>query len=516
VSGKTLVDQNVGNNDAIDSDAADIGNNMSQIDGITVVAGQDTPDNDAGVEQVPVQPVLGSIGDRVWLDEDKDGIQDANESGAEGVSVSLKDASGNILETTTTDANGNYLFDDLSAGNYSVDFEEKDGFDFTTVDAGNDDNIDSDANVDTGMTGTITLNEGQHRRDVDAGLIEEPKAKKEFDFTGSGAADAISYRYDGIKLNGDPVIKGAYSLLINKDILEDAIGSFFPAGYELKLDILAVKEAFIKAQIGDLDFVESNLPGQDQAHLVKYFASTNLESGDINTPDLTFNIQILDKATGEYETVCFHIDGDVRINDSNSPIAFDLNDNGEIDVTGETTSIEKDAEDELGRTVEFDIDADGDLDTIEWFDGSGDGILVDTTKIGEDGSIDGSALFGDEGGKYANGYEKLEQHDANGDGMISGEELEGLGLWVDDGDAVLEDGEMLTAEEAGIASISTDMKIVLDDDGKQLMQSSATTIDGEEILTEDVWFAEVTEVSEEMTALNEEMNQITSEDVMVA
>jgi predicted RNA-binding protein len=100
--------------------------------------------------------------------------------------------------------------------------------------------------------------------------------------------------------------------------------------------------------------------------------------------------------------------------------------------------------------------------------------------------------------------------------MISGEELEGLGLWVDDGDAVLEDGEMLTAEEAGIASISTDMKIVLDDDGKQLMQSSATTIDGEEILTEDVWFAEVTEVSEEMTALNEEMNQITSEDVMVA
>lgn len=173
-----------------------------------------------------------------------------------------------------------------------------------------------------------------------------------------------------------------------------------------------------------------------------------------------------------------------------SPIALDLNGDNEIGVTGVTSSIEKDVEAQLGRTVEFDLDADGEMDTVEWFDGSGDGILVDTAKISADGSIDGSALFGDEGGKYANGYEKLEAHDVNGDGMVSGAELATLALWIDDGDAVLEDGEMQSADEAGIASISTDMTVAYDSEGRTLMQSTATTTEGQSILTEDVWFAE--------------------------
>ncbi len=191
-----------------------------------------------------------------------------------------------------------------------------------------------------------------------------------------------------------------------------------------------------------------------------------------------------------------------------SPVALDMNGDGEIGVTGATSSYMKDSDAALGRTVEFDIDADGDIDTIEWFDGSGDGILVDTTKIGANGEIDGSALFGDEGGKYANGYEKLKAHDTNGDGVVSGAELEGLGLWFDDGDAVLEDGELKSAADAGIASVSTDMKIVLDDDGRKLMQSSATDEDGNDILTEDVWFAEAEDDIAEMEDLQASMNSL--------
>lgn len=198
-----------------------------------------------------------------------------------------------------------------------------------------------------------------------------------------------------------------------------------------------------------------------------------------------------------------------------SPIVLDLNSDGEIGVTGETTSRQKDGDDEVVSTVQFDLDADGDLDTIEWVDGSGDGILVDLSKIGEDGSIDGSALFGDEGGKYANGYEKLEAFDKDGDGMVSGAELEGLGLWIDDGDAILEEGEMQTAEEAGVSSISTDMQIVLDDQGRELMQSTAE-VNGETILSEDVWFAESTIVEEELTVLQEDMNQEICLDCLVA
>ena len=192
--------------------------------------------------------------------------------------------------------------------------------------------------------------------------------------------------------------------------------------------------------------------------------------------------------------------------DAHSPIAFDMNGDGEIGVTGETSSIEKDANAEIGRIVEFDIDADGNLDTIEWFDGSGDGILVDTSKIGADGSIDGSALFGDEGGKFANGYEKLQSLDTDGNGTLEGDELADLGLWIDDGDAVLEAGELQTADAAGIAEISTQMQLVDDAEGKALMQSSATLTDGSTMLTEDVWFAaEVEDLANNMAAMDQDI-----------
>ena len=169
--------------------------------------------------------------------------------------------------------------------------------------------------------------------------------------------------------------------------------------------------------------------------------------------------------------------------DYNSPIALDLNDDGEIGVTGEHTARDSERE-TIGDTVDFDIDGDGLMDQIEWFAGDGDGILVDLAEI--DGSnIDGNALFGDQGGQYDNGYEKLSERDANRDGTIDGDELDGLGLWVDDGDAILEDGELRSIDEYDIESISTEME--LDEEGR--MRSTATTTDGDEILSEDVWFA---------------------------
>jgi hypothetical protein len=170
--------------------------------------------------------------------------------------------------------------------------------------------------------------------------------------------------------------------------------------------------------------------------------------------------------------------------ESFSPIALDLNGDGRIGVTGESTV--KDADrNAIGRTVSFDINADGELDQIEWFSGDGDGILVNTAYIGANGEIDGSALFGDEGGKYANGYEKLSALDANGDGVLSDLEMAELALWLDDGDAVLEERELHSLREFNISSLLVGMN--LDDEGR--MRSIAQLTDGSQILTEDVWFA---------------------------
>jgi hypothetical protein len=57
---------------------------------------------------------LGLIGDYVWFDTNRDNIQDATESGVEGVVVELLNSTGSVvLATTTTDENGWYSFGGL-------------------------------------------------------------------------------------------------------------------------------------------------------------------------------------------------------------------------------------------------------------------------------------------------------------------------------------------------------------------------------------------------------------------
>lgn len=73
---------------------------------------------------------LATLGNRVWIDVDGDGVQDSNEIGVSGVVVTLyndPDNDGiydNIFSTDTTDTNGNYLFDELPAGSYVVKVTE--------------------------------------------------------------------------------------------------------------------------------------------------------------------------------------------------------------------------------------------------------------------------------------------------------------------------------------------------------------------------------------------------------
>lgn len=69
-----------------------------------------------------------SVGDRVWLDVDRDGVQDQGELGLPGVTVTITNAdgsavtdiNGNTVTSAVTDADGEYSFDDLPAGQYRV------------------------------------------------------------------------------------------------------------------------------------------------------------------------------------------------------------------------------------------------------------------------------------------------------------------------------------------------------------------------------------------------------------
>lgn len=52
------------------------------------------------------------IGNYVWLDPDRDGVQDPSETAIADVLVELLDAGGNVIATTRTDANGQYWFNE--------------------------------------------------------------------------------------------------------------------------------------------------------------------------------------------------------------------------------------------------------------------------------------------------------------------------------------------------------------------------------------------------------------------
>jgi len=96
-------------------------------------------------DSAEVNTVMLAVGDYVWFDANANGLQDVNETGVEGVTVTLKRADDTVVGTTATDENGWYLFDQVVPGNYYVEFTAKDGYVWTTPTQGTNATIDSDA-----------------------------------------------------------------------------------------------------------------------------------------------------------------------------------------------------------------------------------------------------------------------------------------------------------------------------------------------------------------------------------
>ncbi len=112
-----------------------------------------------------------SIGDYVWNDLNKDGIQNSNEFGLSGVAVNLLPCSGTVpVATTTTDLAGKYLFTSITPGSYKVQFVLPSGYVFSPKDQGVVDTVDSDADITTGTTACVNLVVGANDLTWDAGM----------------------------------------------------------------------------------------------------------------------------------------------------------------------------------------------------------------------------------------------------------------------------------------------------------------------------------------------------------
>ncbi|MDZ4808163.1 MAG: SdrD B-like domain-containing protein [Bacteroidota bacterium] len=202
------------------------------------------------------------IGDRVWNDENRDGVQQTTEEGIAGITATLYQNGPDGLpgtgddvkiKTTSTDINGSYLFTDLAAStgastNYNVMFSNlPSGYSFTTQDqtaGGGNDNTDSDPNVLTGRTASINLT--ANNLTVDAGLVQGIPAGKGsigdrvwYDMPGgtAGIQDPGETGASGITVklykdaNNDGVINGT-ELTAIATTLTDGLGNYMFGGLD--------------------------------------------------------------------------------------------------------------------------------------------------------------------------------------------------------------------------------------------------------------------------------------------
>ena len=122
-----------------------------------------------------------SIAGTVFTDNDFDGVIDANEFGLSGVTIELF-TGGTSIATTTTDANGDYRFDDLSAGTYAVQEIQPARFADASITLGTIQPAGESSGTTTGLNrfDDIILDGGQSAVDYNFGDVAAAVSKRFF------------------------------------------------------------------------------------------------------------------------------------------------------------------------------------------------------------------------------------------------------------------------------------------------------------------------------------------------
>lgn len=165
--------------------------------GLTLAAGDVNLDLDFGYRDTSAP---NSISGTLWNDANADGILSGESGRFQGVTIVLRDSSGKIIATTTTDASGNYSFTNLPDGTYTVDVTDEnnvlDGYWHSLGTAGNDNNSQLDPY-------TITVTNGQDDTTADFGYYRNPSQAGNFvwlDLNGDGVQDANEPGLQGVEV----------------------------------------------------------------------------------------------------------------------------------------------------------------------------------------------------------------------------------------------------------------------------------------------------------------------------
>ena len=171
---------------------------MLVVPSITTDTDESKTDNDAQAV-LDLTPV--SVGDYVWWDVNRNGVQDKGESPIQDVVVTLYQADGTTKVTDTkTDDKGFYSFTDLAPGqNYVIVFTKPDGTTFTTALQGD---VATDSNPNnSGVAPFVTPKSGSNSATnpdlptIDAGLVQLNLTLKKVRVTQGpfGSSDLVTY-----------------------------------------------------------------------------------------------------------------------------------------------------------------------------------------------------------------------------------------------------------------------------------------------------------------------------------
>lgn len=234
----------------------------------------------------------GSLAGWVWTDTDEDGVADAGESGASGVFVQVLDGSSDLVAETYTNEEGNYSFDGLAPGNYTLEFFTTAGETFSI--GGPTQSITSTVGVltqasDTGLIppapGSIT---GRAWSDTDEDGIQDvgesffggiavdlyDEVGELVDSTTTSTTDG-TYTFDDLAQGAYYVVVGGTNQLTDADVVsDDTVDSDFSWEWRTVLvDVLAGEAT----EDVDAGLLANHVPeGADNSYSVAHGGNTTL------------------------------------------------------------------------------------------------------------------------------------------------------------------------------------------------------------------------------------------------
>ncbi len=155
--------KNAGSDPSVNSSVSQLNDSTGISDSVTISGSDYTSLNAGVILKSGIPPAsTAQIGGTVWEDTDpNDGILRAGDPGLQNVKIKLLSSSGNVLDSTFTNSSGYYSFDNLSAGDYKIQFVLLPGYIFVVRHNGTDPTTYSDPYSNTGITDTHSLTAGE-------------------------------------------------------------------------------------------------------------------------------------------------------------------------------------------------------------------------------------------------------------------------------------------------------------------------------------------------------------------